>query len=184
MRKTAIYLLSMIVSLFLTLSSQVAAAQSASTDEPAGGTEVGDMAPNFSLPDGLTGESVELAGDILGKDEGITALVFMNTTCSACQAEVTLLSKLADRMDGKLKICLLAVDIRGKKLVKSFAEHYRYNVRYLLDPEYSVPPLYGFTYTPALVLLSGEGEILYKKGGYLPGDADALIAKIQELTSD
>jgi thiol-disulfide isomerase/thioredoxin len=105
----------------------------------------------------------------------------MNTTCSACQAEVVLLSKLAAMHEGKLDVYLIAVDMRGKNLVKSYHENYKYNVEYLLDPRFSLPPHYGFGYTPALVLLDKTGKILYKKGGYYPADADALIKSIEDL---
>jgi thioredoxin-related protein len=76
---------------------------------------------------------------------------------------------------------MIAVDIRGEKLVKSYSEHYKYNVDYLLDPRFTIPPVYGFNYTPALVLLDKSGKVVYKKGGYSPTEADALIQTIQEL---
>jgi thiol-disulfide isomerase/thioredoxin len=143
--------------------------------------EVGEQAPDFKLNDGITGAPVEFSKDILGKGDALIALTFMNTTCSACQAEVSLLSRLAGMHEGKLKVYLIAVDMRGQKLVKSYNENYKYNVSYLLDPRFSLPPSYGFGYTPALVLLDKDGKILYKKGGYYPKDADALIKTIEDL---
>jgi thiol-disulfide isomerase/thioredoxin len=119
---------------------------------------------------------VELSG-IIG--EKTVALAFMNTTCSACQAEVSLLAKLAAKNVDTLAVYLVAVDVRGDRLVKTYSENYKYKVQYLLDPSFSIPPLYGFNYTPALVLLNKAGEIVYKKGGYTPADADALIEAVQ-----
>jgi thiol-disulfide isomerase/thioredoxin len=143
--------------------------------------DVGDMAPDFKLYEGLTSELVVLNDILEGEQAKVIALTFMNTTCSACQAEVALLSKLADKHDGALKVYLIAVDVRGQKLVKSYNEYYKYNVSYLLDPRFTVPPAYGFSYTPALVLIDNEGKILYKKGGYTPADADALIKTLADM---
>ncbi len=171
MRKLALCILP-VLALALCLTVSPARAE----DEPFEPFDVGDKAPNFSLRDGLTGETVELK-DLLGNET--VALTFMNTTCSACQAEVSLLSKLADKHPGKLKVYLIAVDVRGAKLVKSYAENYKYNVTYLLDARFSVPPAYGFNYTPAMVLLNKKGEIVYKQGGYTPTKADALIEAIE-----
>ena len=175
MRKLAFCLLPMLA-LALCLTASPAFAQSAAKDEPFEPYDVGDKAPNFKLRDGLSGEIVELK-DLLGNE--VIALTFMNTTCSACQAEVSLLSKLADKHAGKLKVYLIAVDMRGEKLVKSYAENYKYNVEYLLDARFSVPPAYGFNYTPAMVLLNKSGEIIYKQGGYTPTKADALIEAVE-----
>jgi thiol-disulfide isomerase/thioredoxin len=169
-------LTALVFSLCLVVSP--AFAQSAAKEEePFKPYDVGDRAPNFELPDGLSGEIVEL-NSLLG--ESVVALTFMNTSCGACRAEVSLLSKLATKHEGKLKVYLIAVDIRGEKLVKAYAESNRYNVGYLLDPTFTIPPLYGFSYTPALVLLDKEGNIIYKKGGYGSGDGQVLIDAIEE----
>ena len=174
MRKLSLYFMP-VLALALLVSAVPALAQSETKVY-----EVGDAAPDFTLPDGISGEDRQLSADIVGQAD-LTALAFMNTTCSACQAEVSLLSKLAARHDGKLKVYMIAVDVRGQQLVKSYAENYKYNVEYLLDPRFSIPPVYGFNYTPALVVLDKSGKIVYKKGGYTPTDADSLIKTIQDL---
>ncbi len=156
-------------------------AQAPGTANPVKIYDVGDTAPNFKLYEGLTGEFVELKDILDGQEAKVIALTFMNTTCSACQAEVALLSKLADKHEGALKVFLIAVDVRGQKLVKSYNEYYKYNVSYLLDPRFTVPPTYGFSYTPALVLIDNEGKVLYKKGGYTPSEADAMIQTVADL---
>ena len=177
MRKLALCILP-VLALALCLTALPAFAQSEAKDEAFEPLGVGDKAADFKLRDGLSGEFVELK-DIVG--DKVVALTFMNTTCSACQAEVALLSKLAGKNADKIQVYLIAVDVRGEKLVKSYAENYKYNVEYLLDPRFSVPPAYGFNYTPALVVLDKAGSIVYKKGGYSSGDAQAMIAAIEGL---
>jgi thiol-disulfide isomerase/thioredoxin len=175
MKKSTLCILT-VLALLLCMVVSPAFAQSGANDEAFEPYDVGDRAPNFKLRDGLSGQPVELNG-LLG--DSVVALTFMNTTCSACQAEVTLLSKLAGKHEGKLKVYLVAVDMRGQKLVKAYAQNYKYNVGYLLDPQFSIPPLYGFNYTPALVLLDKEGTIIYKKGGYGSGDGQLIIDTIE-----
>jgi thiol-disulfide isomerase/thioredoxin len=179
MRKLSLCLLP-VLALALIISAAPAFAQSAAKADDSKICDLGNMAPDFTLPDGLTGEEKQLTADIVGQAD-LVALAFMNTTCSACQAEVSLLSKLADQHEGKLKVYMIAVDVRGEKLVKSYSEHYKYNVEYLLDPRFTIPPVYGFNYTPALVVLDKSGKVVYKKGGYSPKDADSLIQAIQDL---
>ncbi len=162
--------------LALAFSANLAVAQEAEQPKI---YEVGDDAPEFALPDGLNGETVELSDDILGGKAKLIALTFANTTCSACRAELSLMSSLAEKHDGKLAVYMVAVDMRGEKLVKTYDANFHYKVQYLLDPEFTLPPMFGFTYTPALVLLSPKGEILYKKGGYTPKDGPDLTKEVE-----
>ncbi len=164
-----------------------AAKEPAAAEEPAAPVEpapikvheVGDTVPDFALPDGLSGKTVGVHANILEQDDRLIAMVFMTTSCSACQAEVALMSRLAAKHEKDLKVYVLAVDMRGERQVKDYHQTYKYNVSYLLDPGFTVPPLFGFNYTPALVLFDKKGEILYKKGGYNPDDADDLIEQVR-----
>ncbi|MBI5118243.1 TlpA family protein disulfide reductase [Candidatus Poribacteria bacterium] len=184
MRKLALFLLPALVLALLTVVGTVfaqaekAAGQEVKQEAPKV-YEVGDTAPDFSLPNAITGSTMALNKDILGKDAKLIALTFMNTTCSACQAEVSLLSDMAKKYGDKFKVCLIAVDMRGEKLVKAYNENYHYKVDYLLDPEFTLPPTFGFKYTPGLVLMDNKGKILYKKGGYVIADADVLIKEVK-----
>ncbi len=164
-----------------------AAKEPAAAEEPAAPVEpapikvheVGDTLPYFALPDGLSGKTIEVSSNILGQDDRLIAMVFMTTSCSACQAEVALMSRLAAKHEKDLKVYVLAVDMRGDRQVKDYHQTYKYNVSYLLDPGFTVPPLFGFNYTPGMVLLDKKGEILYKKGGYSSTDADELIKQVR-----
>lgn len=149
--------------------------------EPAAKPKVlgpGDKMENFTLTDGLAGSKVSLEKDFLGKSK-LLAVSFMNTSCTACNAEIRLLSQLADKHPD-LKVVAVAVDARGEAVVKSYNEHKKWNVTYVLDPEYTQPPKYGFNYTPALVLADKSGKILMVKGGFNPiTEADELAASIE-----
>jgi thiol-disulfide isomerase/thioredoxin len=139
---------------------------------------VGDKLAEFSLADGVTGDTVSLAKDFVGKSK-VLAVSFMNTSCSACNAEIRLLSQMAGKYPD-LKVIAMAVDARGAAVVKSYNENNKYKVSYVLDPEYTQPPRYGFSYTPALILADKDGKIFYMKGGFNPiKESDALIKEIE-----
>lgn len=139
---------------------------------------VGDKAAGFTLNEGLTGNPISLEKDIIGKSK-LLAISFMNTACSACNAEIRLLSQMAEKYPD-LNVVAMAVDSRGGAMVKTYNEANKFKVTYVLDPEYTQPPKYGFNYTPAMILLDKSGTILMVKGGFNPHkDADSLIKAVE-----
>jgi len=125
----------------------------------------GDTVPDFSLPDGLTGKTVYFDADIKDKSP-LIALVFMSTTCSACKAELTMLSYLANDYEDDFVVYAVSIDLNGSKTVPHYNKTFGFNVNYLLDPDFNLPRKFGFTFTPAFILLKGDGRILYSKDGY------------------
>lgn len=140
---------------------------------------VGDKVPEFSLPN-LGGGDVSFEKDIKGKHEA-TAIIFMTSACSACQAEVSAMNDIKGKFKEKLGIYAVAVDIRGADTVKPYTETYKYDATFLLDPKFTAPRLFGFSYTPSIVLADKAGKIVFKKGGYTPGDEDMIVEKVAEI---
>lgn len=141
--------------------------------------EVGDMVPDLVLT-GLDGKSVSFAKDINGKHD-VVFITFMTTACSACQAEVAEISSIVGKFKERVGLYVVSVDIRGAETVKPYAETYRYNATYLLDPKFTAPRLFGFAYTPSVVLADKTGKVLFKKGGYSSGDEDMLAEKVMAI---
>ncbi len=140
--------------------------------------KVGDRIAEFKLADGLTGKEVSFERDYLGKSK-LLAISFMNTSCSACNAEIRMLSVLAGK-NPDFKVIGMAVDSRGEALVKSYNENNKFNVSYVLDPEFTQPRIYGFNYTPGLVLADKSGKIIALMGGFNPvTDADKIREEIE-----
>ncbi|GAB4369802.1 MAG: hypothetical protein Kow00128_16280 [Deltaproteobacteria bacterium] len=128
------------------------------------GIEVGQPVPEFVLP-GLDGKGVSFERQIRGK-AALTLLFFMTTACSACYEELRELDAFLARHPGKVDAWAVAVDLRGAKTVAPYQKTNRFRVRYLIDPKFSLPRKFGFTYTPSLVIVSPRGVVLHKKGGY------------------
>ncbi len=170
------------LSLMLTAVLALPAAATALEGGKPPALKVGDAVPDFTFRNGLTGEEMNFTRDIIGRSEAIV-VVFFNTGCSACMAEMDEASKAARELgDAKVRVYGVAVDKRGEQSVKAYNEIYQYQVTYLLDPTFSMPPKFGFTYTPACALLDKEGKIVFLKGGYDPvGDVGVLPAEIRKI---
>ena len=138
--------------------------------------DVGDKVPNFELP-GLDGANLSFDKDIKGKNDA-AFLIFMTSACSACQAEVSAVNDIKVKYKDKVGIYAIMVDIRGIDTVKPYTVTYKYDATYLLDPKFTVPRLFGFNYTPSILLIDKDGKIVFKKGGYTPGDEEMLQDKV------
>jgi peroxiredoxin len=130
--------------------------------------EVGQPVPDFSLP-GLDGAPVSFQKDIRGKTP-LTVLLFMTTACSACYDELKEIHDFAGKYPGKVGAWAVAVDLRGAQTVGPYQQANRFRVGYLIDPKFSLPRMFGFNYTPSLVVIDAKGVLLHKKGGYSPNE--------------
>ncbi len=130
--------------------------------------EVGQPVPEFSLG-GLDGAPVSFQKNIRGKAP-LTILFFMTTACSACFEEIEELNDFVAKNPGKVDVWCVAVDLRGAQTVAPFAKSNKFRVSYLVDPKFSLPRVFGFTYTPSLAILNARGVVLHKKGGYSPSE--------------
>ena len=130
--------------------------------------EVGERVPEFSLPD-LAGRPVSFERDIRGKGP-LTLLFFMTTACSPCLEELREINAFVGRNPGKVDVLCVAVDLRGSRTVGPFQQANRFRVKYLIDPRFSLPRMFGFNYTPSLAIVDARGVLLHKKGGYFPNE--------------
>jgi len=136
---------------------------------------VGQPVPEFSLP-GLDGQPVSYARDIRGKAP-LTVLFFMTTACSACLDELKEIHEFVSKNPGKIDAWSVAVDLRGAQTVGPYQQTNRFRVRYLLDPKFSLPRVFGFHYTPSLAVIDAKGVLLHKKGGYAPNERVSEILR-------
>jgi len=136
------------------------------------GVDVGDKAPDFTLPDVSSGQ-VALQ-DVVKTNEA-TLLVFWATWCPYCRQEVPELNKINAEYQGKgLKV--LAVDIgETQQKVASFIGQAGIQYTVLLDSDNSVAGQYGVRGIPANVLVDKDGIIRYK--GTSPPPAGLLPKK-------
>jgi len=135
--------------------------------------KVGDAVPSFKLTN-VEGSSV----DVNLKEGKPTALVFFNSACSACRAEMTLLNKLRSK-NKELKVVAVCTDVSGAAGVERFTKMTKFtDFDYYLDSEMTSAQKFGVNATPSIILLDDSGKIFYAKNGYMSRDEKVLIDKI------
>ncbi len=133
------------------------------------GIEVGQRVPEFSLP-GIDGAQVSFERDIRGKAP-LTLIFFMTTACIACVDELKEVDEFVAKNPGKTDVWCVAVDLRGAQAVALFQQANQFNGKYLIDPKFTIPRVFGFNYTPSLAIVDARGLLLHKKGGYSPTES-------------
>ena len=152
-------------------------------DEPAAPAEpvilkAGAMLPEDVKVTSMDGTEMTLKS-LLG--DNYTIVQFMTTACSACQAELVELLKIKDMNPGSVDLFAISMDLLGADAVNAYEERYDYGITYFLDSMFAVPPRFGFTSTPAFVVLDNQGKILYAKRGFLASKWQITSDEIQAL---
>lgn len=146
--------------------------------EPAWAAAEGDPLPAITLPDAATEKPVDVGAVFQG---GVGAISYMQTSCAACRQELLALKDLRGKYP-ELKVVAISVDSGNPARVARYREHFGFDFPFVHDPDFKTPELFGFSFTPALVLVAKDGTIALLKGGYRPGDEVELEKKILELT--
>jgi peroxiredoxin len=139
--------------------------------------KIGDKAPEFSLPN-LTTDKMENIKDYLGKP---VVLFFIQSACYSCLQEAKALQEIKARYGDRINVVAVGVDLLGKPMLVSWAAHNNINYPVLLDPIFSVPEKYGFSFTPSSVIIDKNGNIAFIHAGYRPADIATFESKIKEL---
>jgi peroxiredoxin len=145
------------------------------THQPSTGTSVGDLAPDFELPD-LDGQSVSLSG-LRGKPVLIN---FWSTGCPPCRDEMPYLQEIYDEWSGT-ELALLAINIGDSPAkVEEFMQGYSFTLPVLLDTSQGVALKYNIRYIPTTFLIDREGIIQTTRVGAFSnkGEIEELLTKI------
>ena len=142
--------------------------------------KLGDKAPDFSLPN-LNTDKMEGLKDYLGKP---TILFFIQSACYSCLQEAKAFQKIKDDYKERVNVVAVGVDLLGKKMLVTWASHNNITYPVLLDPIFSVPDKYGFSYTPSSVIIDKDGKIVFIHAGFKPDDIKYFEDKIKELLGE
>jgi len=140
---------------------------------------VGDPLPELKLLNVASNATDDVAVLVQG---GVGAISYMQTSCAACRKELMALKDLQAKYP-ELKVVAISVDSGNPARVKRYQEHFAFEFSFLHDPDFKSPELFGFSFTPALVLVGKDGKIALLKGGFRPGDEVELDQKLLELTA-
>lgn len=139
--------------------------------------KLGDPAPEFSLPN-LSTDKMESLNDFIGKP---TILFFIQSACYSCLQEAKALQEVKRAYGDRINVVAVGVDLLGKPMLVSWAAHNNINYPVLLDPIFSVPEKYGFSYTPSSVIIDKDGKIAFIHAGFRPDDVRYFEEKLDEL---
>jgi len=136
------------------------------------------MAPDFTLRD-INKKKVTLS-----EHKGKVVLInFWATWCQPCQAEMPHLQAIYDEFkDEGFEILSISIDeSRDSSKVKPLIRRGKYTFPVLLDKQTKVIPLYNPDQTlPYNVLVNKEGEMVWTKLSYAPGEEKLLREKVME----
>lgn len=145
--------------------------------EPQIELNIGEKAPGFSLPN-LATDQMESLKDYLGKP---VILFFIQSACHSCLQEAKALQQLYAKYQDRINVIAVGVDLLGKPMLVTWAAHNNISYPVLLDPIFSVPEKYGFSFTPSSVVIDQQGNIAMIHAGYRPQDIEMFETKINEL---
>ena len=106
--------------------------------------------------------------------------LFVNSSCSSCRTEMSVLLGMAEKMKAKLDTYLVAVDFDPAGFTKRLPDQKMTEVYTILDDSaFALAGKLGFNYTPATLIVR-DGKQVFRKGGYSPGDEDGIVAEVMK----
>ena len=123
-------------------------------------------APDFLLPDAVSGESISLA-DVRGTEA--TLVAFLCNHCPAVQAMVDGLVRDARELEslGVRAVAIMPNDVGvvpedGPEAMKRFAQRHKFGFPYLYDESQAVARAYGAACTPDLFVFDRGLRLAYR----------------------
>lgn len=136
----------------------------------------------FTLPS-LDGKEFSLQKAL---EEGPVILDFWATWCKPCIKGLPAVQKIAREFEDR-GVGVYAVNVDGPRnqpKVRPFLKRHRLELPVLLDHSRQVMKQFQLPAVPASLILSTEGEVVYKHFGYKPGDEIRLRARLVELLGE
>jgi thiol-disulfide isomerase/thioredoxin len=154
------------------------ASRSATADDRTPGLGVGDHAPCVVLKD-IQPDNTEIEQCIRTKPENAKYLLleFFSVTCSDCQENMPILSKLAYEVSTTSGTRLVAID-RNEAQIRKYLQDTSKTLLHspvALDIERDAKKAYGVVETPTLFILDKDNQVVFKHSGILsPADVDSI----------
>lgn len=139
------------------------------------GAVVGDPIPKVILNNIKTNQASTLSELADGK---VTVVIYMQTSCAACRKELEAVKNMIQYVP-EIAVVAISVDAGSPARILKYIEHYQFPFDFLHDPSFTTPELFGFSYTPATVVIGKDKKIISLKGGYRRGDEKKLLEVVQ-----
>ena len=109
---------------------------------------------------------------------------FFATWCKHCNRELTAISEVYEDWQEETGVKLIAVSIdqaQNINKVKPLVDNHGWPYEVLLDPNSDFKRALGIQMIPYVLIVDGDGNIVYKHNGYTEGAEEELIQKVREL---
>ena len=137
--------------------------------------------PKVSLKD-LSGKTVST--DTLSNNGKPFIIDFFATWCKPCNRELDAIAEVYEDWQQETGVKLIAVSIdqaQNINKVKPLVDNHGWEYEVLLDPNSDFKQALGIQMIPYVLIVDGNGNIVYKHNGYTDGAETELIEKVREL---
>ena len=139
--------------------------------------------PSVTLKD-MNGKTVQT--DTLSNGGRPIIIDFFATWCKPCNRELTSISEVYEEWQEETGVKLIAVSIdqaQNINKVRPLVEQHSWPYEVLLDPNSDFKRALCIQMIPYVLIIDGEGNIVYRHNGYTDGAEEELIEKVRELVS-
>ena len=112
---------------------------------------------------------------------------FFATWCKPCNRELDAISEVYADWQEETGVKIFAVSIdQGQNInkVKPLVDNHGWEYDVLLDPNGDLKRAFGIQMIPYVLIVDGQGNIVYRHAGYTDGEETELIEKVREVMSD
>ena len=145
-------------------------------------TELMAQLPSVTLKD-INGKTVRT--DTLSNNGKPMIISFFATWCKPCNRELTAISEVYEKWQEETGVKVVAISIdqaQNINKVKPLVDQHEWPYEtVLLDPNSELKRQLGIQMIPYVLIVDGEGKIVYKHNGYTDGAEEELIEKVREL---
>lgn len=140
----------------------------------------GDVVADFELAQFGSDKPFKLSAM---KGKGVV-FGFVQSACASCRAEIKFLNSFAD--SDKFNVYQINVDAiagteRWNEIIKTRMEKSGWKMGILMDPDYTVPKLFGVRATPGLAVIDKDGKLVGTMTGFSPSDQDTIKEWIDKI---
>ena len=139
--------------------------------------------PSVTLKD-INGKTVRT--DTLSNNGRPISIDFFATWCKPCNRELTAISEVYEEWQEETGVKLIAVSIdqaQNINKVRPLVDQHGWPYEVLLDPNSDFKRALGIQMIPYVLIVDGDGTIVYKHNGYTDGAEEELIEKVRELVN-
>ena len=127
----------------------------------------------------------EVSTDTLSNQGKPFIIDFFATWCKPCNRELDAISEVYEDWHQETGVKIIAVSIdqaHNINKVKPLVDNHGWDYEVLLDPNGDLKRALSIQMIPYVLIVDGQGNIVYKHQGYTDGAEMELIEKVRELT--